>query len=202
MNMKKQLSGFSGNGSELIKPEHLMLQQWYSITINPALSYNDLAYDNPEQYFVEAYNDMKRLMIRFSSSVNLHLWVELSSTMKLHFHGLVRYTHHQYQAILFNRELTKSNHVNIDTIGDIMEWHLYCSKNADLMTDIDCIPRTLSTYHYLNDMAKKAHEDELFRVQRERELERELSFIKPISQIEWNARIAKEARSKKVKLNN
>lgn len=158
MNMKQKFNGSCSNGSELIKPEHMLLNVWYSITINPSTTYNELAHDDIEHYLTEVIKDQRDIMYKYSSTINMILWLELSSTLKLHYHGLIKYSNF-LSSIIFQRELSKSNHVNIDTISDIMEWQLYCSKNSQLMTQT-MLPRILSTSQILEVERVKARERE------------------------------------------
>lgn len=105
------------------KPEDFSIGQWYSITISPPIDDN-----------IKNWGDFETFSKKWSKIFNecfytdLRLWCEYSVSFRFHFHGIMRSNDPLGFYMSDLPKLSEDAQVDIDTIGEMSDWLLYCKK--------------------------------------------------------------------------
>lgn len=124
----------------IIAPENWELDTYYSITLNPCDDYQYWSEISDER-IKKSKNHMKYLIRRYCN-IHMDLYLEISRTGRLHWHGTIKISHinhvREFYLVVIHELMTK-HHVDVDTIEDMDKWIEYCTKgikiiNVNLMT--------------------------------------------------------------------
>ena len=148
----------------VISPEEYILDKDYSITINPCDRF---------QYFgdVDRINKLKKryeLLLLEYPNVEHELYMEISRTGRLHFHGSIKFTSHKallHYFLIHINEIMEVSNIDIDELKDPIVWMEYCRKSKHLIDVVvitkDCLKKYRSVKVDKNGVAHKSYFDGL-----------------------------------------
>lgn len=111
-----------------IKPEHMQFGKWYAFSYNPI--------DQPSS--LQQLEDWQRsniIMFNKMYNIDVQLYPEFSSQGRWHYHGIIRVRDPLFY-IQDLQTLKLYGSFEMDTISDIQEWFLYCTKNMWMCKDM------------------------------------------------------------------
>lgn len=118
----------------ILSPELVVPKTDYAYTICPN---DDFQHWNGE----DRVKTFKRYAVNFilkSCPAKLDLWMEISRTGRLHWHGRINfpsYEHIRLFYIDYIHKFLKDNMVELDTIEDELKWSTYCSKGKNIINE-------------------------------------------------------------------
>lgn len=118
--------------TNIVKPEDVSVDKTYTFTLNPRDEYQ---YFNVDDHIkrVGEFKQMVRLQfIKWSDSILLDTWVEISKTGRLHVHGTLRFKDMCKFYIKTILDVQGYGMIEIDEMTDKEVWMKYCRKQLSL----------------------------------------------------------------------
>lgn len=126
-------------------PEEFITNYPYAISLSPSDEYALTEFD--ETSIENWISTMKAVFVRVKSTMQLKL--EYSSSGRLHFHGFIQAKSVNTLYLHDLPLLHKYFSYEVDTIGDLQTWGIYCNKSYRHMRMLESdftIPRNWSNY--------------------------------------------------------
>lgn len=127
--MLKTKSTYNGERHSILKPEHVVIERWYSFSYNPIDQPSSIS-----EYPSWFRQHRKMFESCFNSYFLLH--PEFSKMARYHFHGIVRIKDITMFYLLDLPKLIPFGTIEMDHVKDPDVWLMYCTKNQDLMERI------------------------------------------------------------------
>lgn len=135
-------------------PTMFQLKTDYALTLNAEDQHGN--FDDRITRMIKYYR--KRLSkLHFEYKLHTEISTPLDGRPpRVHLHGIMNFDNITQLKRWYNTDaelLSRSMHVDIDTIGNITEWSVYCSKNQIIMGDLtknDSIIESVGFHHNMN----------------------------------------------------
>lgn len=130
---KTPKNGFKQN---ILSPEVIIAKTLYSITLNPSNDRQGWNSCKTSKERIEWVSACMQILMAKIPNIQLDLYMEVSRTGRLHFHGTISFNSND-EIRLFFVEYIQSwlqlMHIDIDTIEDPEKWYTYCTKCKHLI---------------------------------------------------------------------
>lgn len=119
----------------LFKPKHynvniedIEYNHWYAITLNPEKQYYNMGYLR----YSNIMKDLEKILNQYIGEIEYYLYMEVSKTGRLHFHGYIKYKRDiDLVYITLIPLLIEKYTLKIDFINYAQKWAEYISKQTE-----------------------------------------------------------------------
>lgn len=165
--IKKIFRGESTQISKIIKPEDIVLNTYYTLTLSPEdnihNSYDD---DDDDKYkaLLGFTSEIHKLILKYQDCADIVLYTEYSKTGRIHFHGIILFKDIFKAYFFLLPKLSAYGFIEIDSIhllqclenckedeeDGLAKWISYCTKlydtwPIDIHHHFDNLPRVTIT---------------------------------------------------------